>query len=147
MAKKDIIKVGISACTGFDYPEGTLTRMIGYKVLEDLRPDATVLICLPALAAGVEEDVEFGQKYPTIVIEGCDKKCCTKVFEKMKVAQNIKHVYDISKMLKANKNLKIDPSKLLNSHPILSPELEKFVTQTAEKIAQDIDKIVQEENK
>jgi hypothetical protein len=139
-----VIKVGISACTGFDYPEGTLSRIIGYKVLEDLRPDSTVLICLPALAAGVEEDIEFGQNYPSIVIEGCGKKCCTRVFEGQKVADNIKRTYDIAELLKAHPEIKLDPAALLNSKPQFDKNLEKFMNQIAEQIAQDIDKLLAE---
>lgn len=141
----NVIKVGLSACTGFDYPEGTLTRMIGYKVLEDLRPDSTVLICLPALAADVEEDIEFGEKYPTIVIEGCEKKCCTRVFSEKNLANNIKYTYNIQELIKGNPKLKLDTSKLLISKPELNEDLKKMINDIAEKIARDIDKLLSEE--
>jgi len=141
-----VIKVGISACTGFDYPEAPLTRMIGYRVLEDLRPDETVLICLPALAADVEEDIEFGEKYPIIVIEGCDKLCCTRIFEEKKLAHNIRHTYNIQELIKAIPDLQISSSALLTSAPQVSLEIQTFIDKTAEIIAQDIDKLIKEEN-
>lgn len=141
-----VIKVGISACTGFDYPEASVTRMIGYRVLEDLRPDETVLICLPALAADVEEDIEFGEKYPIVVIEGCDKLCCTKVFDEKKLDHNIKHTYNIQELIKANPDLQVSSSMLLTSAPQVSPEIQTFINYTAEKIAQDIDQLIKEAN-
>jgi len=142
-----VIKVGISACTGFDYPEASITRIIAYKVLEELRPDETVLICLPALAADVEEDIEFGEKYPVIVIEGCNKICCTKIFEEKKLAHNIKYVYNIHELIKEYPDLQISSSLLLTSKPQVSSNLEKFMDKIAKKIVQDIDQLIKEANK
>ena len=75
-------KVGITACTGINKVQGTIARMAAYKVLDELRPNETVLICYPALTAKVDEDVEFVQKYPTLVIDGCEKNCARNLFAK-----------------------------------------------------------------
>jgi len=68
-------KVGIVACSGEELPEGTITRLAALKVLEQLRPGETVTICLPLFLAGGEGDRAFAKFYPTITIDGCEKRC------------------------------------------------------------------------
>lgn len=68
-------KVGIIACSGEELPEGTVTRLAALQVLEKLRPADTVTICLPLFLAGGEGDRAFAKFYPTIAIDGCDKRC------------------------------------------------------------------------
>ncbi len=74
-------KVGIVACSGEELPEGTVTRLAALKVLEQLRPKDTVTICLPLFLAGGEGDRAFARFYPTIAIDGCDKRCAAKATE------------------------------------------------------------------
>lgn len=74
-------KVGIIACSGEELPEGTVTRLASLKVLEELRPDETVTICLPLFLAGGEQDRAFARFYPTIAIDGCDKRCAARSTE------------------------------------------------------------------
>lgn len=68
-------KVGIVACSGEEMAEGTVTRLAALKVLEQLRAQETVTICLPLFLAGGEGDRAFARFYPTIAIDGCDKRC------------------------------------------------------------------------
>jgi hypothetical protein len=74
-------KVGIVACSGEELAEGTVTRLAALKVLEQLRPQDTVTICLPLFLAGGEGDRAFARFYPTIAIDGCDKRCAAKATE------------------------------------------------------------------
>lgn len=74
-------KVGIVACSGEELPEGTITRLAALKVLEQLRPDDTVTICLPLFLAGGEGDRAFARFYPTIAIDGCNKRCAARATE------------------------------------------------------------------
>jgi hypothetical protein len=74
-------KVGIVACSGEELPEGTVTRLAALKVLEDLRPAQTVTICLPLFLAGGEGDRAFAKFYPTIAVDGCDKRCAARATE------------------------------------------------------------------
>jgi hypothetical protein len=55
-------KVGIVSCSGE----------------EQLRPADTVTICLPLFLAGGEGDRAFARFYPTIAIDGCDKRCAAR---------------------------------------------------------------------
>jgi uncharacterized metal-binding protein len=68
-------KVAVLPCTGVGQVVGTIARQAAYRVCEDLRPRETVLVCLPALVKGVQEDLDMIAECPVVVIEGC-KECC-----------------------------------------------------------------------
>jgi uncharacterized metal-binding protein len=74
-------KVGIVACSGEELAEGTVTRLAALRVLEQLRPADSVTICLPLFLAGGEGDRAFAKFYPTIAIDGCDKRCAARATE------------------------------------------------------------------
>jgi uncharacterized metal-binding protein len=74
-------KVGIVACSGEELAEGTVTRLAALQVLEELRPDDTVTICLPLFLAGGEGDRAFARFYPTIAVDGCDLRCAARATE------------------------------------------------------------------
>lgn len=74
-------KVGIIACSGEEMAEGTVTRLAALKVLEQLRSADTVTICLPLFLAGGEGDRAFARFYPTVAIDGCDKRCAARATE------------------------------------------------------------------
>src|SRR5512142_684670 len=71
-------KVGLVSCSGEEMAEGTITRLATLKVLESLRPDATVTICLPLFLAGGEGDRAFAKFYPTIAVDGCELRCAAR---------------------------------------------------------------------
>jgi uncharacterized metal-binding protein len=71
----EITKVGIVSCSGESIAEGTISRLATRRVLEVLRPDRTVTICLPLFVAGNEGERNFAKTHPTIVIDGCAKQC------------------------------------------------------------------------
>ncbi|MFZ2095998.1 MAG: putative zinc-binding protein [Anaerolineales bacterium] len=75
-------KVGIVACSGEEIPEGTVTRLAALRVLEQLRPNDTVTICLPLFLAGGEGDRAFAKFYPTISVDGCELHCAQRATEK-----------------------------------------------------------------
>ena len=72
-------KVAIAACTGMGKALGTIARQVAYKVVDELRPGKTVLICIPSLTAGVGEYKSLLQKYPSIILDGCVERCATKI--------------------------------------------------------------------
>jgi len=72
-------KVAIVACTGMGKALGTIARQVAYKVVEELRPGKTVLICIPSLTVGVGEYKNLLQKYPSIILDGCVERCATKI--------------------------------------------------------------------
>ena len=105
-----------------------------YKVLEELRPNQTVLICLPALAAEVEEDVEFVRDYPSIILDGCEKKCAEKVFTKFK--SKIKGIFNVSDYRAKYPHLK--PNSIID----IGPEGEKLAQIIAEDMAKKVDEVL-----
>lgn len=68
-------KIAILPCTGIGQAVGTIARQAAYHVCEDLRPDDTLLVCLPALVKGVQEDIDMIRACPVVVVEGC-RECC-----------------------------------------------------------------------
>lgn len=68
-------KVGIISCSGEGCVEGTISRVATRLVLERLRPNETVTICLPLFLAGGREERTFARDYPTITVDGCEKSC------------------------------------------------------------------------
>jgi hypothetical protein len=75
-------KIGLISCSGEELPEGTVTRRAVRKVLETLRPDDTVTLCLPLFLAGGEGERAFARYYPTIAVDGCDKRCAALATDK-----------------------------------------------------------------
>jgi hypothetical protein len=75
-------KVGIIACAGEEIPEGTISRVAARMVLEELRPEDTVTLCLPLFLAGDERERAFARFYPTIAVDGCEKLCAKRATEK-----------------------------------------------------------------
>ncbi len=71
----EITKVGIISCSGEAIPEGTISRMATRRVLELLRPDVTVTLCLPLFLSGNDAERNFAKTHPTITIDGCPKQC------------------------------------------------------------------------
>ena len=68
-------KVAVLPCTGIGQVVGTIARQAAYRVCEDLCPRETILVCLPALVKGVQEDIDMVSECPVIVIEGCKENC------------------------------------------------------------------------
>ena len=75
-------KVGIIACSGEEIPAGTISRSATRCVLELLRPQSTVTLCLPLFLAGEEQERRFARQHPTITVDGCEKLCAKRGTEK-----------------------------------------------------------------
>jgi uncharacterized metal-binding protein len=75
-------KVGIISCSGEACVEGTISRVATRLVLEKLRPEETVTICLPLFLAGGKEERAFAKYYPTITVDGCEKLCAKTATER-----------------------------------------------------------------
>ncbi|KYH35275.1 DGC domain protein [Clostridium tepidiprofundi DSM 19306] len=71
-------KIGVVSCSGENCLGGTISRLATRKMLDEIRPDETITICLPLFLAGGEEERGFAEAYPTIAVDGCDK-CCAKI--------------------------------------------------------------------
>jgi hypothetical protein len=78
MPELPVKKIGLISCSGEEMPEGTISRLATRKVLETLHPEQTVTICLPLFLAGGEGERAFARFYPTIAIDGCEKRCAAR---------------------------------------------------------------------
>jgi uncharacterized metal-binding protein len=47
--------------------------------VEDLYPEQTVLVCPPALVVDIQEDIDFINEYPVLVLNGCKDRCASKM--------------------------------------------------------------------
>ena len=127
-------KVGIVSCSGEDLPEGTISRIATRIVLEKLRPDDTVTICLPLFLAGSEDERAFARVFPTIAVDGCDKRCAevgTRKYSGKPVATIV-----VSEIMKKYPKLRV------KSKDRLSAEEKKLALYVAEEIAAKIDEIL-----
>jgi len=89
--------VGILACSGEECLGGTISRLATRRVMEKLRPNRAVTLCLPLFIAGGEEERNFAKEYPVIAVEGCSKHCSTCATEKF--SGKVHDVVDIAKLL------------------------------------------------
>lgn len=135
MAESDL-KVGIISCSGEEIPEGTISRLAVRRVLELLRPDNTVTICLPLFLAGNEAEQEFARKHPTITVDGCDKLCAKIGTEK--------HSGPVSASLIVSDLLDGDCSCCARSARDRNEKDKESVWVVSEQIACAVDSIIQE---
>lgn len=70
-----VSKIGVISCSGEEIAEGTVARQAVRRVLEALRPQRTVTLCLPLFLAGEEGERRFAREHPTITVDGCSKLC------------------------------------------------------------------------
>lgn len=127
-------KVGIICCSGEDLPEGTVSRVATRLVLEKLRSDDTVTLCLPLFLAGGEDERAFARVFPTIAVDGCGKKCAevgTKKFSGKPAATIV-----VSEIMKKYPKLKI------KSREKLTLEEMELAKRVAEEIAKKVDEIL-----
>jgi uncharacterized metal-binding protein len=132
-------KVGIICCSGEDLPEGTISRVATRLVLEKLRPDDTVTLCLPLFLAGGEDERGFARVFPTIAVDGCDKKCAevgTVKYSGKPVATIV-----VSEILKKYPHIKA------TSHEKLSAQEMKIAMEIAREIAEKVDEILGKKTK
>lgn len=127
-------KVGIISCSGEDLPEGTISRVATRLVLEKLRPDETVTLCLPLFLAGSEDERAFARVFPTIAVDGCQKKCAelgTCKFSGKPVSTIV-----VSEIMKKYPKLKIKSKDKLEA-----AEME-LAMKVAEEIAEKVDEVL-----
>ncbi|MCL2337084.1 MAG: putative zinc-binding protein [Firmicutes bacterium] len=91
--------VGILACSGEECLGGTLSRLATRRVMEVLRPNRAVTLCLPLYIAGGGEERNFAKAYPVITIEGCSKHCATCATEKF--SGQVHDIVDVAAILGA----------------------------------------------
>jgi uncharacterized metal-binding protein len=69
--------VTIFPCQGIRRAGGRVAQRAGYILVEEKFPGKALLLCVPALAAAVQEDVEMLEQFPTVALNGCGLRCAT----------------------------------------------------------------------
>jgi len=126
-------KVAIIPCAGMDKALGSLARACAFIVVEKLRSDKAVLVCIPPLVAGVKSYSEIVKRYPSIPIDGCAERCATKIA--VKNGARIRGRILIPESIQKH-NLKP------KSASDIGPDGEKLAEKLAEEIATEIDKLL-----
>jgi len=129
------VKVGIIPCNGEEIAEGTLTRFACRRVLDTLRPHDTVTICLPLFIAGDKGERNFAKAFPTITVDGCEKRCSQKSTERL--SGRPRHAIVITELLKEH-GLEPPPSR-----QALGEKDKEAVDLVAEEIARKVDEILE----
>ena len=64
-------------CQGIKRTGGRVTQRAAYEVVEDRFLGQSQVLCISALAAGCQEDVDMLEKFPTVAVNGCAKRCAS----------------------------------------------------------------------
>jgi uncharacterized metal-binding protein len=126
-------KVGIVSCSGEAIAEGTISRLATRRVLELLRPDSAVTICLPLFVAGNEGEQNFAKTHPTITVDGCPKQCARRGTEQ--------HSGPVSSALVVSEIIGSEAGNCSRSSRSTSKPDHEAVRVVAERIATEVDRI------
>jgi len=127
-------KVGIISCSGEAIPGGTISRVACRKVLDELRPHQSVTICLPLFIAGGAEERMFADLFPTITVDGCEKRCAALGTERLSGKPT--RTLIVTEILKERG---IPPATKLRN---LGPAEKAAVQAVAEEVASAIDEVL-----
>ena len=132
-------KIGIIACSGENYIEGTLSRIATRIVVEKLRPFTTTILCQPLFMAGDiknkggGKEREFAKNHRTITIEGCEEECAKIAVERYSApAASTIHIKEI---------MKKHPDLVPNSKENLGKDGLKLAEIIAKEIAKEVDRL------
>ncbi len=130
----EITKVGIISCSGEAIPEGTISRLATRRVLELLRPDVTVTLCLPLFLSGNDAERNFAKTHPTITIDGCPKQCAKWGTER--------HSGPVSGALIVSEVLGTESSDCHRSSRDASQADKEAIWAVAERVAAEVDTVL-----
>lgn len=71
-------KAVVVPCSGIGKSFGSVAREAGYDLVEDLRPEKTLLVALAKLVLGDEEARRAITACPAVTIDGCKLNCAAK---------------------------------------------------------------------
>jgi len=71
-------KAVIVPCSGIGKSFGSVAREAGYDLVDDLRPQKTLLVALAKLVMGDEDAQRAVAAWPAVTIDGCKLNCAAK---------------------------------------------------------------------
>jgi uncharacterized metal-binding protein len=75
--KHRVKSVTVIPCQGIKRTGGRITQRAAYQVVEDNFLGRSQVLCISALAAGVQEDVDMLERFPSVAVNGCGLRCAT----------------------------------------------------------------------
>jgi len=69
--------VTVIPCQGIKRTGGRITQRAAYDVVEDRFLGKSQVLCISALAGGVQEDIEMFENYPSVAVNGCGLRCAS----------------------------------------------------------------------
>ncbi len=75
--KHRVESVTVLPCQGIKRTGGRVTQRAAYEVVEDRFLGKSQVLCISALAAGCQEDVDMLERFPTVAVNGCAKRCAS----------------------------------------------------------------------
>ena len=127
-------KVLIIPCSGIGKAFGSVGREATYLVVEDMRPDQAVTVCLSLLTMGDEDAKEKVKQLPAITIDGCPKACARVNVEASGGAPAAE--FRVVDTYRENRILKVD--SVLN----LGENGRRLAQILADKVAAEVDRIL-----
>jgi uncharacterized metal-binding protein len=130
-------KVVVLPCSGIGKTYGALARETAYELAERVRPDKTVLTCLPLLVINDPAAKKLVTENPVITIDGCPRDCARKSLEA--AGGNASEACQAIKFYVAHKDLKPEGLAQLNEAG------RKLAKLAAEDLAQTVDRLAAQE--
>jgi len=131
-------KVVLLACSGIGKVLGTITRLILYHVIDDMRREDTVTTCLPLVALKDKEAVDLVVSHPCITIDGCPNKCA-KVSVENAGGSRVR-AFTVPEFMRIFKNLKPSTGSVLDP----GPGGRELACKIAEQLILEVDKLLNE---
>ncbi len=75
--KHRVKSVTVIPCQGIKRTGGRITQRAAYTVVEDRFLGRSQVLCISALAAGVQEDVDMLEQFPSVAVNGCGLRCAS----------------------------------------------------------------------
>nr|MDO8133900.1 putative zinc-binding protein [Candidatus Njordarchaeum guaymaensis] len=129
--------VVLLACSGIGKVLGSITRMILYHVIDDMRREDTVTTCLPLVALKDKESVNLVVNHKRITIDGCPNKCA-KVSAENAGASRVK-AFTVPEFMRTFKDLKPSISSVLEP----GPGGRELARKIAEQICSEVDSLLE----
>ncbi len=129
-------KVVVLPCSGVGKTYGSIAREAAFMVVEELKPDVTLTVCLPRLIVDDGDAKQLVRDNACIVINGCPSKCASFALES--AGGKPAAVFEVTKLLREYRSLKPDRASVIE----LDEKGRKLAEVIAEKISGEIDRIL-----
>ncbi len=133
-------KVVVLACSGIGKVLGSITRLVLYNIIDEMRKGNTTTTCLPLVALKDKEAVALVSKHPCITIDGCPNKCA-KVSAENAGATTVKAL-TVAGFMRMFKGLKPSTASVLEP----GSGGRELARKIAEQISLEVDKLLNNNN-